>query len=76
MDPPLELVRTIVAWSILTFFAFLSLYITIILNNLKTVVKLLAFNKEEWMKFIATLRVWLLIFVSFCLLFYFTVIRL
>jgi hypothetical protein len=75
IDPPLEFSRKVITWGILIFFAFVSLYLTIIINNLKAVVKLLTFDKAEWKKFIASLRTWLLIFVSFCLLFYFTVIR-
>jgi hypothetical protein len=75
IDPPLEFTRKVIVWSILVFFAFVSLYLTIIINNLKAVVKLLTFDKHEWKKFIASLRTWLLIFVSFCLLFYFAVIR-
>lgn len=75
IDPPLEFTRKVITWSILIFFAFVSLYLTIIIDNLKVIVKLLAFDKQEWKKFISSLRTWLLIFVSFCLLFYFTVIR-
>jgi hypothetical protein len=75
IDPPLEFTRKVIIWSILIFFAFLSLYLTIIINNLKVVIKLLTFDKEEWKKFTASLRTWLLIFVSFCLLFYFAVMR-
>jgi hypothetical protein len=75
MDPPLELVRKIVSWSVAIFFAFLSLYLTIMIDNLKSFVRLVTFNKEEWKKFMASLRTWLLIFVSFSFLFYFTVIR-
>ena len=75
MDPPLELVRQIIAWSIVIFFACLSVYLTYILNNLKSVIKLLTFNKEQWKSFMASLRTWLLIFVCFGLLFYFIVMR-
>lgn len=75
IDPPLEFTRKVVIWSILIFFAFLSLYLTILINNLKAVIKLLTFDKEEWKKFMASLRTWLLIFVSFCLLFYLAVVR-
>lgn len=75
MDPPLEIVRKVVSWIILLFFALLSIYLTILINNLKAVVKLLTLNKEEWKRFMASLRTWLLIFVTFCLTFYFSVIR-
>jgi hypothetical protein len=75
MDPPLEFVRKLIAWSVLLFFAVLSTYLTYILNNLKTVVKLLTFNKEQWKSFMANLRIWLFIFVTLCLLFYFSVMR-
>ena len=75
MDPPLEFVRTIIAWSVVLFFAFISVYITIIINNIKSVVRLVSFNKEEWKRFMASARIWLLFFVIFCSVFYFTVIR-
>ena len=75
MDPPLEFVRAIISWSIVVFFAFLSLWLTIMVNNLKSVVKILTFNKEEWKRFMASARIWLLFFVVFGSLFYFTVIK-
>jgi hypothetical protein len=75
MDPPLELVRKLIAWSVVILFACLSAYLTYILNNLKAVIKLLTFNKEQWKSFMASLRTWLLIFVCFCLLFYYFVMR-
>ena len=75
MDPPLEFVRTIISWSVILFFAFLSLYLTIMINNFKSVIKILTFNKEEWKRFMSSARTWLLIFVSFCSIFYFTVVK-
>src|SRR5258706_785077 len=75
MDPPLEFVRQVISWSIVIFFAFLSAYLTYIINNLKSVVKLLTFNKEQWKSFMESMRIWLFIFVSLCFLFYFIVIR-
>jgi hypothetical protein len=74
MDPPLELVRSAVSWSAILFFAFISLFLTIIIENLKTVVRLITFNKEEWKKFFASTRIWLFLFVGFCLIFYFAVV--
>jgi len=75
MDPPLEFARTIIAWSVVIFFAFISIYLTIIINNFKSVIRLVSFNKEEWKRFMASARIWLLLFVTFCTIFYFTVIR-
>jgi hypothetical protein len=75
MNPPLEFVRTILAWSVLFVFAFLSIFLTTIVNNIKSVVRLLTFNKEEWGRFLASARTWLFFFVLFCSVFYFTVIR-
>jgi len=75
MDPPLELVRSAIAWSVILLFAFISLFLTIVIVNLKTVVRLITFNKEEWKKFMASTRIWLLIFVGFCSIFYFAVIK-
>ena len=75
MDPPLELVRQVIVWSVVIFFACLSASLTYILNNLKAVIKLLTFNKEQWKSFLASLRTWLLIFVCFGLLFYYFVAR-
>jgi hypothetical protein len=75
MNPPLEFVRKVIAWSVVLFFAFLSMFLTIWVNNIKTIVKILTFNKEEWRRFMASARIWLLFFVVFCSIFYFTVIR-
>ena len=75
MDPQLELIRSIIAWIVVSFFALISFCITIIIENLKSVVRLISFNKEEWKKFMASARIWLLLFVGFCSVFYFTVIK-
>jgi hypothetical protein len=75
IDPPLELIRLVIAWSVVLFFAFISLFLTIIIKNLKTVGKLISFNKDEWIKFMASLRVWLFLFVVFCTVFYFIGIK-
>ena len=75
MDPGLEKVRTFVTWIIILLFAFLSLYLTIILNHLKSVVKFLTLNKEEWKRFLSSVRIWLLVFVVFCASFYFIIVR-
>lgn len=75
MNPPLEFARSIIAWSVIIFFAFISIYLTIIINNFKTVVKILTFNKEEWKRFMGSVRIWLVLFVGFCSAFYFTVIK-
>jgi hypothetical protein len=75
MNPPLEFARKVIAWSVVLFFAFVSLYLTIVFNNFKTIVRLVTFRKEEWKKLMASLRTWLLLFVSFSFLFYFFVIR-
>ena len=75
MDPPLEFARQIISWSIVIFFGFLSLYLTIIIDRFESVVKLLTFNKEEWKNFMASARIWLLIFVVFCSVFLFAAVR-
>lgn len=75
MDPPLRFIRTLIAWAVVIFFAFISVYLTIIYNNFKSVVKLITFNKQQWQAFMASFRIWLLFFIFFCLVFYFTVIR-
>jgi len=75
MNPPLEFVRRVIAWSVVVFFALVSLYLTIVINNFKTIVRLVTFRKEEWQQLLASLRTWLLLFVSFSFLFYFFVIR-
>jgi hypothetical protein len=75
IDPPLELIRLVIAWSVVLFFAFISLFLTIIIKNLKTVGKLISFNKDEWIKFMASVRVWLFLFVVFCTVFYFIGIK-
>lgn len=75
MDPPLEFARTIAAWGVIVFFAFISIYLTIIINNFKSVVRLVTFNKEEWKRFMSSTRTWLLLFVILCSIFYFAVVR-
>jgi hypothetical protein len=75
MDPPLEFARTIISWTVVLFFAFVSVYLTIMVNNFKSVIRLVTFNKEEWKRFMSSLRVWFLFFVTFCAIFYFTVIK-
>ncbi|GEM_PF-2303665 len=75
IDDDLEIIRKVVAWIILIFFALVSLYLTIVFNNLKAIVKILTLNKEEWKRFLRSLRTWLLIFSVFCLVFYFSVVR-
>jgi hypothetical protein len=75
MDPPLELVRSAAAWGVIFLFASFSLFLTIIITNWKTVIGLITFRKEEWIKFMTGAGVWLLLFVGFCLVFYFNVVR-
>src|SRR4030042_1905092 len=75
MDPSLELIRSGIAWSVVIFFALISLFLAIIINNLKTIVRLISFNKEKWKKFMSGVRVWLFLFVVFCSVFYFISIQ-
>ncbi len=71
IDGPLEFARKIIVWTILVVFALVSLYLTLIVNNLKAVLRILVLNKEEWRRLVASIRTWLLIFVSFCLTFFY-----
>lgn len=75
MDPPLSLIRTAIAWIVVVFFAFISVYLTLIYNNFKNVIKLLTLDKKQWQALLASFRIWLLFFTLFCLIFYFTVIQ-
>jgi len=75
IDPPLELARSAIALSVILLFAFISFCLTILIVNWKSVVRFVTFNKEEWKKFMAGTRIWLLFFVGFCLVFYFAVIK-
>ena len=75
MDPPLELVRSAAAWGVILLFACISLFLTIIVVNVKTIVGLITFNKEEWKKFIAGTQIWLLLFVGICAIFYFAAVK-
>ncbi len=75
MDPPLELVRSAAAWGVILLFAFVSLFLTLLIVNWKTVIGLITFRKEEWKRFMAGIRVWLFLFVGICTIFYFTVVR-
>jgi len=73
LDPRLEQVRSAAAWGAILLLAFISLFLTMILVNWRTIVGLITFRKEEWKKFLAGLRIWLFLFVVFCLVFYFAV---
>jgi len=75
MDPSLERIRSAAAWGVVFVFAGISLILAIFINNWKTIVKLIRLDKEEWKKFMAGVRIWLFLFVGFCLVFYFTVVR-
>ncbi len=75
MDPTLERVRLAVAWGVMLLFASASLLLTIIIVNIKTVVGLLALRKEEWRKILAGARVWLVVFVVICAVFYLAVVK-
>jgi hypothetical protein len=75
MDPSLERIRSAAAWGVVLLFACISLFLAIIINNWKTIVELMRFNKEEWKKFMAGLRIWLFLFVVICAIFYFTSIK-
>jgi hypothetical protein len=75
VDPPLELVRSAITWGVILLFAFISLFLTILIENWKTVVGLITFQKEEWKKFLASTRIWLFLFVGLCAVFYFAVIQ-
>ena len=67
MDSQVELVRSSIAWIVVIFFALISFCITIIIVNMKTLVKLISFNKEEWKIFLANTRIWLFLFIIFLL---------
>jgi hypothetical protein len=75
LDPPLEIVRSAAAWVVVLLFAFISLFLTIIVVNWKTIVRLITFHKEEWKKFMDSTGVWLLFFVGICSIFYFAVVQ-
>jgi hypothetical protein len=75
MDPPLELVRSAVVWSVILLLAFTSLFLTILIVNWKSILRLVTFHKEEWKRFMAGTRIWLFLFVVFCSIFYFAVGR-
>jgi hypothetical protein len=75
IDPPLELARSAIALGVIVLFAFISLCVTILIVNWKSVVRFVTFNKEEWKKFMASTRIWLIFFVGLCLVFYFAVIN-
>jgi hypothetical protein len=75
MNPPLEFIRKVISWSAVLFFGFLSVGLTMLINNVKAVIKILTFNKEEWRRLMASFRTWMLFFVVFCAVFYFTVVK-
>jgi hypothetical protein len=75
MDPPLEIIRSAAAWSVILLFVFISLFLTILIVNWRTLVRLITFHKEEWKKFMAGTRIWLFLFVGICSIFYFAVVK-
>ncbi len=70
VDPALEKVRKGITWVSVLFLGFISIYLTIIFNNMKLIAKLASFNREEWARFLGSIRTWLVIFSSLCLLFF------
>jgi hypothetical protein len=75
MDPSLERIRSAAAWGVVLLFACISLFLAIIINNWRTILELMRFNKEEWKKLMAGVRIWLFLFVVLCAVFYFTGIK-
>ena len=75
IDPPLELARKLIAWTVVLFLGFTSLFLTMIIQRLKTIVKLLTFDKQAWREFLGGFAIWLLLFVGFSAAFYFAVVR-
>ncbi len=71
IDKPLEIVRKMIVWTVVVFFALVSLFLTLLINNFKTVVRILVLDKEEWRRFMTSFQTWLLIFVSFCSIFFY-----
>lgn len=75
MDPSLEAARSAAAWGMVASLAVVSLLLTILINNFKGVLRILAFNKEDWGRLLASARLWLLIFLALGMAFYFAAVR-
>ena len=75
MDPSLEAARSAAAWGVVASLAVISLLLTILVNNFKGVLRILAFNKEDWGRLLASARLWLLIFLALGMAFYFAAVR-
>jgi hypothetical protein len=75
MDPPLEIARLAAAGIAILLFALISLFLTVIVVNYRTIVRLITFHMDEWKKFMAGARIWLLLFVGMCLVFYYAVVK-
>ena len=75
MDPSLEAARSAAAWGVVASLAVVSLLLTILVNNFKGVLRILAFNKEDWGRLLASARLWLLIFLALGMAFYFAAVR-
>ena len=73
INPPLEWIRRGITWLIIFFFVIASLFLAKITEIFRSLVKLLAFNKEEWGRLLTNLKTLLFIFACLCILFYFTV---
>jgi hypothetical protein len=75
ITPTLEFFRKVAVWAILIFFVFVSMFLTIMINNITTIIRILTFNSEEWKRLLGTLRTFGLILGVFLLLFLFSVYR-
>ena len=75
MDPPLELARLAAAGIAILLFASISLFLAVIVACRKSIIRLILFNKDEWGKFMANARIWLLLFVGISLIFYFSAVE-
>jgi hypothetical protein len=70
MNGPLEFIRKGIIWVVLFLFVAISGYLTLIINNIKKVVRLIKFDRREWQSLLSTLRVFITIFVLLSGLFF------
>lgn len=69
IDGPLEWIRQGILWIVLFFGIVISGYATFIINNIKKVTRLLAFDKQEWTALLSTMRMFFTILFLFLISF-------
>lgn len=71
IDTPLEILRKILVWGAVVLSALLSFFLTMMASKLRSVIRLILLNREEWRNFLFGLRTWAFFFLLICGAFYY-----